>query len=100
MVNELIYKSGDDWTEEILTRAWEEIEIIAKEDLRSTYYKPQIEIVTAKQMLDAYTSVGMPIYYKHWSYGKEFVFSEKAYKAGRMGLAYEMVINSDPCIAY
>ena len=97
---DLIYKSGDDWNEEILTRAWEEIEIVAKEELRSTYYKPQIEIVTAKQMLDAYTSVGMPIYYKHWSYGKEFVFSEKEYKAGRMGLAYEMVINSDPCIAY
>jgi stage V sporulation protein R len=51
-------------------------------------------------MLDAYTSVGMPIYYKHWSYGKEFVFSEKSYKAGKIGLAYEMVINSDPCIAY
>lgn len=99
-MSKLIYKSGDDWTEEILARAWEEIEIIAKEELRSTYYKPQIEIVTAKQMLDAYTSVGMPIYYKHWSYGKEFVYSEKAYKAGRMGLAYEMVINSDPCIAY
>lgn len=99
-MNNLIYKAGDDWTEEILQRAWEEIEIIAKEELRSTYYKPQIEIVTAKQMLDAYTSVGMPIYYKHWSYGKEFVFSEKEYKAGRMGLAYEMVINSDPCIAY
>lgn len=98
--SKLIYKSGDDWTEEVLDRAWEEIELIAKEELRSSYYKPQIEIVTARQMLDAYTSVGMPIYYKHWSYGKEFVFSEKEYKAGRMGLAYEMVINSDPCIAY
>ena len=96
----LLYKSGDDWTEDILTQAWEEIETIAREELRSTYYKPQIEIVTAKQMLDAYTSVGMPIYYKHWSYGKEFIYSEKAYKSGQMGLAYEMVINSDPCIAY
>lgn len=99
-MSSLLYRSGDDWTEEILERAWEEIEIIAKEELRASYYRPQIEIVTAKQMLDAYTSVGMPIYYKHWSYGKEFVLSEKAYKAGRMGLAYEMVINSDPCIAY
>lgn len=99
-MSKLLYKSGDDWNEEILTRAWEEIEVIAKEELRSDYYKPQIEIVSAKQMLDAYTSVGMPIYYKHWSYGKEFVFSEKAYKAGQMGLAYELVINSDPCIAY
>lgn len=99
-MSNLIYMSGADWTEQILADVWEQIEIIAKEELRAAYYRPQIEIVTAKQMLDAYTSVGMPIYYKHWSYGKEFVYSEKEYKAGRMGLAYEMVINSDPCIAY
>ena len=99
-MSKLIYKAGDEWTEEIIANAWEEIEIIAQEELKASYYKPQIEIVSAKQMLDAYTSVGMPIYYKHWSYGKEFVTSEKAYKKGQMGLAYELVINSDPCIAY
>lgn len=98
--SKLLFKSGDDWTEEILNRAWEEIEIIAKEELKIEYYKPQIEIITARQMLDAYTSVGMPTYYKHWSYGKEFVMSEKQYLNGQMGLAYEIVINSDPCIAY
>ena len=42
----------------------------------------------------------MPIFYRHWSFGKQFVQDEKAYKAGRMGLAYEIVINSNPCIAY
>ena len=99
-MSKLLFKSGDDWTQELLERVWEEIEIIAKEDLRITYYKPQIEIVSAKQMLDAYTSVGMPTMYKHWSFGKEYVYNEKMYKAGKMGLAYELVINSNPCIAY
>ncbi|HSV58257.1 MAG TPA: SpoVR family protein, partial [Variovorax sp.] len=36
----------------------------------------------------------------HWSFGKQFISSEKNYRRGHMGLAYEIVINSDPCIAY
>ena len=51
-------------------------------------------------MLDAYASVGMPVNYRHWSFGKQFIASEKSYRRGHMGLAYEIVINSDPCIAY
>ena len=50
--------------------------------------------------MDAYASVGMPVNYRHWSYGKEFIANEKNYKRGQMGLAYEIVINSDPCISY
>jgi stage V sporulation protein R len=47
-------------------------------------------------MMDAYASVGMPVNYRHWSYGKEFIATEKNYKRGHMGLAYEIVINSQP----
>ena len=50
--------------------------------------------------MDAYASVGMPVNYRHWSYGKEFISTEKNYKRGHMGLAYEIVINSNPCISY
>jgi stage V sporulation protein R len=50
--------------------------------------------------MDAYASVGMPVNYRHWSYGKEFIHTEKNYKRGTMGLAYEIVINSNPCISY
>ena len=50
--------------------------------------------------MDAYASVGMPVNYRHWSYGKEFIATEKNYKRGHMGLAYEIVINSNPCISY
>ena len=50
--------------------------------------------------MDAYASVGMPVNYRHWCYGKEFIANEQNYRRGHMGLAYEIVINSDPCIAY
>jgi hypothetical protein len=63
-------------------------------------YPNQLEVITAEQMMDAYASVGMPMIYRHWSYGKQFISTEKNYKRGHMGLAYEIVINSDPCIAY
>lgn len=103
-MSNLLFKSGDDWTFELLDQAWEEIKIIAEEDmdlkLGVDYFKPEIQVVSAEQMLDAYSAIGMPIYYKHWSFGKEFIKNEKYYKQGVMGLAYEMVINSNPCIAY
>ena len=63
-------------------------------------YPNQIEIISAEQMMDAYSSVGMPVGYNHWSFGKHFLETEKGYKRGQMGLAYEIVINSNPCIAY
>nr|MBC8228945.1 SpoVR family protein [bacterium] len=52
------------------------------------------------KMLDAYSSIGMPLMYRHWSFGKKFLHDEKAYRKGYSGLAYEIVINSSPCISY
>ena len=88
-----------DWTFELIEKYHSEIERIAKNFGLSTY-PVQLEIITAEQMMDAYSSVGMPVGYSHWTFGKEFVNTEKNYKRGQMGLAYEIVINSDPCIAY
>src|SRR5690625_7925628 len=34
------------------------------------------------------------------TYGKKCISIENAYKRGKMGLDYELVINSNPCIAY
>jgi stage V sporulation protein R len=42
----------------------------------------------------------MPLMYKHWSFGKHFVRDEQLYRKGYRGLAYEIVINSNPCISY
>jgi len=88
-----------DWTFELIEIYHKEIARIASEFGLETY-PVQLEIITAEQMMDAYASVGMPIGYTHWSFGKEFLRNEKRYKRGQMGLAYEIVINSDPCIAY
>ena len=77
----------------------EAIARIAK-DFKLDTYPNQIEIINAEQMMDAYASVGMPIGYNHWSFGKQFLGVEKSYKRGQMGLAYELVINSNPCISY
>jgi stage V sporulation protein R len=57
-------------------------------------------VITAEQMLDAYSSIGMPLMYRHWSFGKRFAHDEAFYKRGMRSLAYELVINSDPCINY
>jgi len=92
--------SGSDWNFTTLSRTYEAIEKIALEELRLDVYPNQLEIISSEQMLDAYSSVGMPLMYQHWSFGKRFVFEENLYRSGRRGLAYELVINSNPCIAY
>lgn len=91
--------TGAEWTLELIQSYDREIARIAK-DYKLDTYPNQIEIITAEQMMDAYSSVGMPIGYHHWSFGKHFVGVEKSYTRGEMGLAYELVINSNPCISY
>ncbi|KTD26958.1 SpoVR family protein [Legionella israelensis] len=91
--------TGSEWSFELIQTYDEEIARIAK-DFKLDTYPNQIEVISAEQMMDAYSSVGMPIGYHHWSFGKHFVGVEKSYKRGQMGLAYELVINSNPCISY
>ncbi len=90
---------GPDWTFDMLEQYETEIDRIAKE-YKLDIYPNQIEVITAEQMMDAYASIGMPINYTHWSFGKKFIQNEQQYRRGQMGLAYEIVINSNPCIAY
>lgn len=91
---------GADWDFQTLQRIHGACEEVAKSDLGLDTYPNQIEVITAEQMLDAYSSVGMPLFYKHWSFGKQFAHQETFYRKGLMGLAYEIVINSSPCISY
>ena len=88
-----------DWSFELIESYHRTIKATAERFGLDTYPN-QLEIITAEQMMDAYASVGMPVNYRHWSYGKEFIATEKNYKRGHMGLAYEIVINSNPCISY
>ena len=88
------------WGFETLKRTYDAIEDVALNDLGLDVYPNQIEIISSEQMLDAYSSIGMPLMYRHWSFGKHFVHHEKLYQKGVAGLAYEIVINSNPCISY
>jgi spore cortex formation protein SpoVR/YcgB (stage V sporulation) len=90
---------GSEWTFE-LVKCYEEVIARAAKHFGLSTYPNQIEIIGSEQMMDAYSSVGMPIGYNHWSFGKHFLQTEKLYRRGHMGLAYEIVINSNPCICY
>ncbi|MDF1758162.1 MAG: SpoVR family protein [Legionellaceae bacterium] len=91
--------TDSEWTIELLEAYDKEIARTAKKYQLDTYPN-QIEMISAEQMIDAYASSGMPINYGHWSFGKHFVSYERNYQRGAMGLAYELVINSNPCISY
>jgi stage V sporulation protein R len=95
----LLYDSTD-WDFHTLRRSYDAIERIACEELGLEVYPNRIEVITSEQMLDVYTAHGMPLTYRHWSYGKRFLQHESSYRQGYSSLAYEVVINSNPCISY
>jgi stage V sporulation protein R len=92
--------TGKDWSEGKINESWKHIEEIAKEELQLDYFEPQIEIINSDRMLDLYASIGMPIMYNHWSFGKHYLSQASSYKKGFSGLALELVINTDPLICY
>src|SRR5229473_7329413 len=89
-----------EWDFSTLDRTYKAIEEIALNDLKLDVYPNQIEIISSEQMLDAYSSLAMPLMYNHWSFGKLFAREEVLYRLGYSALAYEIVINSSPCISY
>lgn len=88
------------WTFDHIKAAYDAIEEIGLGELGLDIYTNQIEVITAEQMLDSYSSIGLPLMYRHWSFGKKFAREELLYRKGAQALAYELVINSDPCINY
>ena len=89
-----------EWSFDLINEAYDAIAEIGLGEMGLDIYKNQIEVITAEQMLDAYASIGMPQMYRHWSFGKHFAREESSYKRGGRSLAYEIVINSNPCISY
>ncbi len=92
--------TGAEWSFELIQDYDLAIADIARNDYGLDTYPNQIEVIASEQMLDAYASLGLPIGYPHWSHGKEFIRNEQRYRKGAQGLAYEIVINSNPCISY
>ncbi|CAA9265804.1 MAG: SpoVR [uncultured Acetobacteraceae bacterium] len=92
--------TGAEWDFSTLQRINDACEEVALGELGLSIYPNRIEVISAEQMLDAYASVGLPLFYRHWSFGKHFAHHEALYRKGLRGLAYEIVINSDPCVSY
>ena len=63
-------------------------------------FSQEFEICDHDDMLSYMVYSGMPSHYPHWSYGKNFEKLKTLYEYGVSGLPYEMVINSNPSIAY
>jgi stage V sporulation protein R len=63
-------------------------------------YPQEFEICDHNEMIGYMAYSGMPSRYPHWSYGKSFEKLKTLYSHGAQGLPYEMVINSNPCLAY
>jgi stage V sporulation protein R len=92
--------TDSEWTFPLIDKVYTEIEKIGVGELGLNIYRNELEIISSEQMLDAYSSIGMPVFYRHWSFGKHFARNKQMYSAGMQGLAYEIVINSDPTISY
>jgi len=63
-------------------------------------YPQEFEVCDHTGMLGYMAYSGMPSHYPHWSYGKAYEKLKTLYDHGVSGLPYEMVINSNPAIAY
>ena len=77
----------------------ERIERIARE-AGLCCYEQEFDIVCYEDMISYEAYTGMPSHYPHWSYGKAYERLKTLNKYNLSGLPYEMVINSNPCIAY
>ncbi|MBI2122271.1 MAG: SpoVR family protein [Candidatus Sungbacteria bacterium] len=88
-----------EWTTEDL-QEWNQriVELVQKFGLDP--YSQEFEVCDYEQMLSYMVYSGMPSHYPHWSYGKGFEKLKTLYDYGLSGLPYEMVINSNPSIAY
>ena len=83
--------SLQDWDEKIC-------EIAKKHKL--DWFQIEYETIDYYEMIGAMAHHGMPSMYNHWSFGKSFERTHQMYNMGQEGLPYELIINSNPSIAY
>ena len=64
------------------------------------WHEISYETIDYFEMIGAMAYHGLPSTYSHWSFGKSFERTHQMYNMGQEGLPYELIINSDPSIAY
>lgn len=88
-----------DYTVEDL-KIWNEKIEKKVEEYGLDFYPQEFEMIGFNDMIGYESYVGMPSRYPHWSFGKSYEKNKMLYSLNLTGLPYEMVINSDPCLAY
>ncbi|MDY4077954.1 MAG: SpoVR family protein [Clostridium sp.] len=69
-------------------------------ELGLDFYPQEFEIIGFNEMIGYEAYLGIPSRYPHWSFGKAYEKNKTLYSLNLTGLPYEMVINSNPCLAY
>lgn len=64
------------------------------------FYLQEFELCSYEDMLSHEAYLGLPTRYPHWSFGKSYERKKTYYSYNLTGLPYEMVVNSNPCLAY
>lgn len=88
-----------DWNVKDL-QTWDNRIIDIAKEYGLDWYEISYEICDYYEMIGHMSYHGMPSHYNHWSFGKSFERTNQMYNLGLSGLPYELIINSDPSIAY
>ncbi len=100
VVPDTVLFEGANWDFSMLRQIYDACYEVGVGEFGLNPYSVQLEVISSEQMLDAYASIGLPLMYRHWSFGKHFAHHQTLYQKGIQGLAYEIVINSSPCLVY
>ena len=79
---------------------WDERIVALAKSHNLDWYPIIYETCDYYEMIGHMSYHGMPSHYNHWSFGKSFERTHFMYNAGQSGLPYELIINSNPSIAY
>jgi len=91
--------SNNDWSVEQL-KEWDDKICEIARGYGLDWHEITYEICDYYEMIGHMSYHGMPSHYNHWSYGKSFERTHFMYNQGQSGLPYELIINSNPSIAY
>ena len=93
------FNSSDEWSTDLLSEYDERICELAKSE-GLDWFPIHYEVCDYYSMIGHMSYHGMPTHYGHWSFGKSFERTHQMYNLGMEGLPYELIINSNPSIAY
>ena len=81
-------------------KVWDDKIVELAKTHKLDWFELDYEVIDYHEMIGAMVHHGMPSMYSHWSFGKSFEQTMHRYNVGMEGLPYELIINSDPSLAY